>query len=83
MCVSWDDANAYAKWLSRKSGHNYRLPNAAEWRALAGESNGGRVVAEWLRERTIAGSTWRGNMRSRIVDPSRGYDDVGFRLVRE
>lgn len=83
VCVSWDDANAYAKWLSRKSGQTYRLPSAAEWRALAGESNGGRVVAEWLRERTIAGSSWRGNLRSRIVDPSRGYDDVGFRLVRE
>jgi len=83
VCVSWDDANAYAKWLSRRSGQHYRLPSAAEWRARSGESNGGRAVAEWSSERTIAGSSWRGDMRSRIVDPSRGYDDVGFRLVRE
>ena len=83
VCVSWDDANAYARWLSRRSGKNYRLPTAAEWRELAGERNGGRAVAGWLRERTIAGSSWRGDLRNRIIDPSRGYDDVGFRVVRD
>jgi formylglycine-generating enzyme required for sulfatase activity len=30
-CVSWNDANAYAQWLSRKSGHAYRLPSSSEW----------------------------------------------------
>jgi formylglycine-generating enzyme required for sulfatase activity len=28
--VSWDDANAYAAWLSRKTGKNYRLLSEAE-----------------------------------------------------
>ena len=29
--VDWDDAKAYAKWLSKKTGKNYRLPSEAEW----------------------------------------------------
>ncbi len=29
--VSWDDAEAYMKWLSHKTGRNYRLPSEAEW----------------------------------------------------
>jgi formylglycine-generating enzyme required for sulfatase activity len=30
-CVSWNDALAYAKWLSAATGHRYRLPSASEW----------------------------------------------------
>lgn len=29
--VTWEDANAYCKWLSRQTGKNYRLPTEAEW----------------------------------------------------
>ena len=29
--VSWKDAVAFAAWLSRKEGKNYRLPTEAEW----------------------------------------------------
>ena len=29
--VSWDDAVAYAEWLSDKTGDPYRLPTEAEW----------------------------------------------------
>jgi formylglycine-generating enzyme required for sulfatase activity len=34
-CVSWNDAEAYAKWLSDKTGHRYRLPSASEWEYAA------------------------------------------------
>lgn len=29
--VSWDDADAFCKWLSAKEGKSYRLPTEAEW----------------------------------------------------
>jgi len=33
--VSWDDAQAYAKWLSEKTGKTYRLLSEAEWEYAA------------------------------------------------
>lgn len=34
--VSWDNAQAFCKWLSAKEGRSYRLPTDAEWSTAAG-----------------------------------------------
>ncbi len=35
VCVAWDDAKAYVKWLSEETGKKYRLLSEAEWEYVA------------------------------------------------
>lgn len=52
VCVSWEDAWAYAAWLSVTTGEHYRLPSEAEWEyaARAGE----RAAVPWSGEPSAA-----------------------------
>jgi formylglycine-generating enzyme required for sulfatase activity len=129
VCVSYADAQAYAQWLSSRTGETFRLPSAAEWRQIANYKGSGKAcedgrvncggedgttpvnagpasplglvgvrgnAREWLsdcasgcRQHLVSGLGWRdsaGNadpIRSSGFDASVGFDDVGFRLVRE
>ena len=128
VCVSYEDARAYAQWLSARTGETFRLPAASEWRQIVnykgsgnacqdgrvGCGQGGTVPAgsgpasplglvgvrgnarEWLsdcasgcRQHLVSGLGWRDSAgradptRSSGFDASVGFDDVGFRLVRE
>ena len=43
VCVSWEDAMEYVRWLSRETGEEYRLLSEAEWEYVArGETNTAR-----------------------------------------
>lgn len=35
VCVSWQDALAYTRWLAKLTGQRWRLPTEAEWEKMA------------------------------------------------
>ena len=51
-CVSWEDASAYATWLSQKTGKRYRLLTESEWEYAA--RAGTRASRFWGDDRSIA-----------------------------
>ena len=89
VCISVEDAQAYAQWYSAQTGRRYRLPSAEEVAQTSADVDG-RAVSMWLRDcgrncqqRQVSGESWRSKQAQRTLLASRGYDDVGFRLVRE
>ena len=47
VCVSWEDAQAYVRWLSKETGERYRLLSEAEWEYVA---RGGTSTARYWGE---------------------------------
>jgi formylglycine-generating enzyme required for sulfatase activity len=69
LSVSWDDAQAYVRWLSQTTGKAYRLPTEAEWEFAA---RGGTTTAYWWGDRFEAGRVLQGQTRdasSRDANP--------------
>lgn len=67
VCISWDDAKAYAEWLGVKTGHNYRLITEAEWEYVVragttGERFWGENPADACRFANVADATGRGSL---------------------
>lgn len=89
VCVSLQDAEAYAGWHSRQTGQHWRLPTAEEAHETPAQA-GNRAVSLWSRDcaagcahRMASGKSWRNASAQRPLLANRGYDDVGFRLVRD
>lgn len=86
VCVSYDDARAYAQWLGRRNGKEYRLPSRAEWVPLATYRGTGDACRDGRidcgNEGTVAASQGpashlgltglRGNAREWLSDCDRG-----------
>lgn len=84
--VSWDEAQAYVAWLSRRAGRPYRLPSEAEWEYAA---RGGTTTAYYWGDdagvgHTVCddcGSAWDGKatapVRSFAPNPFGLYDMLG------
>jgi formylglycine-generating enzyme required for sulfatase activity len=69
--VSWDDASAYARWLTRKTGESYRLLSEAEWEYAA-------------RANALTPYWWGADMRRDLANcegcPSPFYDNNTARV---
>jgi formylglycine-generating enzyme required for sulfatase activity len=77
--VSWSDAHRFLDWLSRKSGHVYRLPSEAEWEYAA---RAGTNTAFWWGDEVGAGhANCRGCGGPGRPTAAGSYPANGFGLV--
>lgn len=67
VCVSWEDARAYAQWLAERSGRGYRLPSETEWEYVA---RGGSAFARFWGD----GTSQEGSVISLACDYANVYD---------
>jgi len=51
VCVNWNDAQAYTAWLSRRTGHAYRLLTEAEYEYA---NRAGSMTAYWWGDDPLA-----------------------------
>ena len=71
ISVSWEDARAYAVWLSEQTGKRYRLPSESEWEYAA--RAGTETAYSWGDEIGVnrtnckgSGSKWSGRQTSPV-----------------
>lgn len=60
VCVSWAEARSYTQWLSKKTGHRYRLLSDAEW--------------EYVARAGTTGEAFWGNDEKRACEYGNGVD---------
>jgi hypothetical protein len=81
--VSWDDAQAYAEWLSQRTGQSYRLLTSEEWEIVARAET--TTAYSWGDEPPVCDQTARNgaNFRDctdRRTQPVGSFQPNGFGL---
>lgn len=67
VCVNWEDATAYAQWLSNQTGRIYALPSVEQWLETAG-SPPDDCSANWGDQTLVAQLR-----RRKVLDCEDGY----------
>jgi formylglycine-generating enzyme required for sulfatase activity len=75
VCVSWNDAHEYIKWLNEKEDRDYRFPTEAEWE-YAARSRGKEYRYSWGNG-FPSGNIADGSAQEVLtgVETWKGYDD--------
>lgn len=80
--VSWEDAQNFCKWLSKKENRTYRLPTDEEWSiavGLGGKEKGGKdITPEMLSGKETTEFPWESDFPPRPKDKAGNYGDTSW-----
>lgn len=82
VSVSWEDAQKFCAWLSRKEGRTYRLPTDEEWSIAVGlgrsEKRSKGTTPETLSQKTGNDFPWGEAFPPKTNDKVGNYADVAW-----
>ena len=57
VSISWEEVQEYVGWLSRSTGHEYRLLSEAEWEYVARQARARRATGERAQRTSVSTRT--------------------------